>query len=57
MPQPGDGTQYESWRWGEAAELLPAARRGSLCARVLLRERGIAPDYMAVKISHLGSKT
>ena len=44
VPQPGEGTQYESWRWGEAAELLPAARRGSLCARVLLRERGIAPD-------------
>ena len=33
----------ESLRWGDVAELLPAARRGSLCARVLLRERGIAP--------------
>jgi ADP-ribose pyrophosphatase YjhB (NUDIX family) len=44
VPQPGDGTQYESLRWGEAAELAPAARRGSVCARVLLRERGIAPD-------------
>lgn len=43
VPQPGEGTQYESLRWGEAAELAPAARRGSLCARVLLRERGIAP--------------
>jgi 8-oxo-dGTP diphosphatase len=44
VPQPGGGTQYESWRWGDVAELVPAARRGSLCARVLLRERGIAPD-------------
>jgi ADP-ribose pyrophosphatase YjhB (NUDIX family) len=43
VPQPGEGTQYESLRWGEVEELLPAARRGSLCARVLLRERGIAP--------------
>jgi 8-oxo-dGTP diphosphatase len=44
VPQPGEGTQYDSLRWGEAAELVPAARRGSVCARVLLRERGIAPD-------------
>jgi ADP-ribose pyrophosphatase YjhB (NUDIX family) len=44
VPQPGTGTQYDSWRWGEAAELAPAARRGSLCARVLLRERGIPSD-------------
>jgi 8-oxo-dGTP diphosphatase len=44
VPQPGDGTQYDDWRWGAATELVPAARRGSLCARVLLRERGIAPD-------------
>jgi ADP-ribose pyrophosphatase YjhB (NUDIX family) len=42
VPQPGDGTQYESCRWGDPVELVPAARRGSLCARVLLRERGIA---------------
>jgi ADP-ribose pyrophosphatase YjhB (NUDIX family) len=42
VPQPGEGTQYDSLRWGEAAELMPAARHGSLCARVLLRERGIA---------------
>lgn len=41
VPQPGAGTQYESWRWGAPSELAPAARRGSLCARVLLRERGI----------------
>lgn len=37
VPQPGEGTQYESWRWGKVEELLPAAGRGSLCARVLLR--------------------
>jgi ADP-ribose pyrophosphatase YjhB (NUDIX family) len=43
VPQPGEGTQYERWRWGDPAELALAARRGSLCARVLLRERGIAP--------------
>jgi ADP-ribose pyrophosphatase YjhB (NUDIX family) len=44
VPQPGGGTQYESLRWGPPAELVPAARAGSLCARVLLRERGIASD-------------
>jgi ADP-ribose pyrophosphatase YjhB (NUDIX family) len=44
VPQPGEGTQYEGCRWGDPIELVPAARRGSLCARVLLRERGIAPD-------------
>ena len=44
VPQPGAGTQYEHWRWGAPAELVPAARHGSLCARVLLRERGVAPD-------------
>jgi ADP-ribose pyrophosphatase YjhB (NUDIX family) len=43
VPQPRDGTQYETWRWGTSDELLPAARRGSLCAQVLLRERGLAP--------------
>jgi 8-oxo-dGTP diphosphatase len=43
VPQAGEGTQYERLRWGEVEELLPAARHGSLCARVLLRERGIAP--------------
>jgi 8-oxo-dGTP diphosphatase len=44
VPQPGGGTQYDELRWGEAADLVPAARRGSLCARVLLRERGIGSD-------------
>lgn len=44
VPQPGEGTQYDRCRWGDPSELAPAARRGSLCARVLLRERGIAPE-------------
>jgi ADP-ribose pyrophosphatase YjhB (NUDIX family) len=44
VPQLGGGTQYEALRWGEPADLVPAARHGSLCARVLLRERGILPD-------------
>jgi 8-oxo-dGTP diphosphatase len=39
VPQPGEGTQYVELRWGEPAELEPAARAGSICARVLLRER------------------
>jgi ADP-ribose pyrophosphatase YjhB (NUDIX family) len=42
VPQAGSGTQYVEWRWGDPAELAPAARAGSLCARVLLRERDIA---------------
>ena len=41
VPQPGPGTQYVELRWGEHAELVPAARAGSLCCRVLLEERGI----------------
>jgi ADP-ribose pyrophosphatase YjhB (NUDIX family) len=40
VPQPGEGTQYVEWRWGHPAELAPAARAGSLCARVLLRSVG-----------------
>jgi 8-oxo-dGTP diphosphatase len=40
VPQRGDGTQYVDWRWGDAAELAPAARAGSLCARALLRSLG-----------------
>jgi ADP-ribose pyrophosphatase YjhB (NUDIX family) len=39
VPQPGPGTQYRDWRWGAPAELEPAARADSLCARVLLRDR------------------
>ena len=40
VPQPGEGTQYVGWRWGDPAELAPAARAGSVCARVLLRALG-----------------
>ena len=42
VPQPGEGTQYVEWRWGDPAELAPAARAGSVCARVLLRSLGSA---------------
>jgi 8-oxo-dGTP diphosphatase len=41
VPQPGVNTQYTDLRWGEPAELVPAAREGSLCCRVLLRARGL----------------
>jgi ADP-ribose pyrophosphatase YjhB (NUDIX family) len=40
VPQPGEGTQYVEWRWGDPTELAPAARAGSVCARVLLRALG-----------------
>lgn len=40
VPQTGEGTQYVEWRWGDPAELAPAARAGSVCARVLLRALG-----------------
>jgi ADP-ribose pyrophosphatase YjhB (NUDIX family) len=40
VPQAGEGTQYVEWRWGDPAELAPAARAGSVCARVLLRALG-----------------
>jgi ADP-ribose pyrophosphatase YjhB (NUDIX family) len=40
VPQPAGGTQYVDWRWGDASELAPAARAGSLCARALLRSLG-----------------
>jgi ADP-ribose pyrophosphatase YjhB (NUDIX family) len=40
VPQLGEGTQYVEWRWGDPAELAPAARAGSVCARVLLRALG-----------------
>jgi ADP-ribose pyrophosphatase YjhB (NUDIX family) len=40
VPQAGDGTQYVELRWGEPAELAPAARAGSLCARAFLRAVG-----------------
>jgi len=41
VPQDAPNTQYAELRWGDAAELVPAARRGSLCSRVLLRARGL----------------
>jgi ADP-ribose pyrophosphatase YjhB (NUDIX family) len=41
VPQAGAGTQYTALRWGSAADLVPAARAGSLCCRVLLRDRGL----------------
>jgi 8-oxo-dGTP diphosphatase len=41
VPQDGPNTQYSELRWGEPAELVPAAREGSLCSRVLLRARGL----------------
>jgi 8-oxo-dGTP pyrophosphatase MutT (NUDIX family) len=39
VPQPGPNTQYAQLRWGHPRELVPAARQGSLCSRVLLRAR------------------
>lgn len=37
VPQPAEGvTQYVDWRWGEPAELEPAAAAGSLCSRLYL---------------------
>jgi hypothetical protein len=44
VPQPGPNTQYAELRWGEPADLVPAAREGSLCSRVLLRTRGLEWD-------------
>jgi 8-oxo-dGTP diphosphatase len=41
VPQPRGGTQYVQLRWGDPAELAPAARAGSLCCRALLRCRGL----------------
>jgi 8-oxo-dGTP diphosphatase len=39
VPQPGEGTQYVSLRWGSPADLVPAARAGSVCCRILLSSR------------------
>jgi ADP-ribose pyrophosphatase YjhB (NUDIX family) len=37
VPQPADDvTQYVALRWGHAADLVPAARAGSLCSRLYL---------------------
>ena len=45
VPQAGEGTQYVESRWGRPADLAPAARAGSLCARALLRERGLGSSW------------
>lgn len=44
VPQGGPNTQYAELRWGDAGELVPAARKGSLCSRALLRARGLDWD-------------
>ena len=44
VPQPGPNTQYAELRWGTPEALVPAARQGSLCSRVLLRARGMGWD-------------
>jgi 8-oxo-dGTP diphosphatase len=44
VPQSGPNTQYAELRWGEPGDLVPAARQGSLCSRVLLRSRGLDWD-------------
>ena len=41
VPQPGPHTQYSELRWGDPAQLAPAARQGSLCSRVVLRAKGM----------------
>jgi hypothetical protein len=41
VPQPGANTQYAQLRWGDPRDLVPAAREGSLCSRVLLRARDL----------------
>jgi 8-oxo-dGTP pyrophosphatase MutT (NUDIX family) len=41
VPQDGPNTQYAELRYGELADLVPAARQGSRCSRVLLRARGL----------------
>jgi 8-oxo-dGTP diphosphatase len=41
VPQEGPNTQYAELRFGELRDLVPAAREGSLCSRVLLKARGL----------------
>ena len=37
VPQPYLGvTQYQDWKWGAPADLIPAAEAGSLCCRLFL---------------------
>jgi 8-oxo-dGTP diphosphatase len=43
VPQPDrEYTQYSKWKWGIAADLEPAAQRGSLCSRLYLKSAGIS---------------
>jgi 8-oxo-dGTP pyrophosphatase MutT (NUDIX family) len=44
VPQTGPNTQYAELRWGDPRDLVPAARQGSLCSRVLLRARDLEWD-------------
>ena len=44
VPQEGPNTQYAELRWGDARELAPAARQGSLCSRALLSARDLDWD-------------
>lgn len=44
-PQPDTTvTQYQAWRWGEDADLIPAAEAGSLCCRLFRAYRTRLPD-------------
>ncbi len=43
VPQPDqEYTQYTKWKWGTAADLQPAAQRGSLCSKLYLKSAGIS---------------
>ena len=50
VPQPRPGTQYVELRWGTPSELEPAARAGSLCCRVVLRERSRSARGRAARL-------
>ena len=39
-------TQYQSWRWGSAQDLRPAADAGSLCCRLYLRTTVENSDFV-----------
>lgn len=36
-----DVTQYQTWKWGTADDIRPAAERGSLCSRLYLGIGGL----------------
>lgn len=41
VPQDAPGvTQYSEWKWGQAGDLIEAAKIGSLCSRLYLGEAG-----------------